>query len=162
MPPSGAVNVLKPAFRTLLASESLPIERPARLREQDRRRQVFEEMTIVSRVLDGTFGKPAVGVRAALERANGTGWVTLAEAETNTGGEITDWDGWQPDRGLYRLVINSDSYFADLGVSSAYPEVTITFRMQNKSVRFQVVVTLSPYSYSTYFGTLEGQSADSI
>lgn len=119
-------------------------------------------MAIVTRVLDGTFGKPAVGVRAALERVNGTGWITVAEAETSIGGQINDWDGWEAERGLYRLIINSDSYFAGLGVSSAYPEVTVTFRMQNKAVKFQVVITLSPYSYSTYFGTVEGQSADSL
>lgn len=115
-------------------------------------------MTIVTRVLDGTFGTSAVGVRAALQQANATGWATVAEVETNTDGEINDWGGWQPDRGMYRLVVDSDSYFAALGASSAYPEVTVNFRMQNNSMKFQVVVTLSPYSYSTYFGTMEGQS----
>lgn len=115
-------------------------------------------MTIVTQVLDGTFGKSAVGVRATVERANGMGWATVAEVETNTDGQINDWDGWQPERGLYRIVIDSDSYFAGLGLSSAYPEVTVTFRMETESLQFQVLVTLSPYSYSTYFGTIESQS----
>lgn len=117
-------------------------------------------MAIVARVLDGTFGKPAVGVRAVLERASRISRETVAEAETNSDGQITDWPGWNPERGLYRLIIDSDSYYASLGVSSAYPEVTIIFRMQSIPAKFQVVVTLSPYSYSTYFGTIEDQPAE--
>lgn len=109
-------------------------------------------MRIVAEVLDGTYGKPAAGVRACLSRSAGNGWATVAEAETNPEGRIEDWDSWRLDRGLYRIVFDSDSYFAGLGATTAYPEVTVIFRMQNESVVFQVQVTLAPYSYSTYFG----------
>lgn len=118
-------------------------------------------MRIIAQVLDGTYGKSAVGVRACLARANGNGWTTVAEAETNRDGCIEDWDSWYLDRGLYRIVFDSDSYFAGLGVTSAYPEVAVIFRMQNESIAFQVQVTLAPYSYSTYFGTLDGQAGQS-
>lgn len=114
-------------------------------------------MKIVTQVLDSTYGKSAVGVRARLSRANGTGWTTVAEAETNTDGCIEDWDSWHLERGLYRIVFDSDSYFAGLGGTTAYPEVVVIFRMQNESHAFQVQVTLSPYAYSTYFGTLDSQ-----
>jgi 5-hydroxyisourate hydrolase len=117
-------------------------------------------MTIVTQVLDGTYGRSAVGVRARLGRANGASWMTVAEAETNADGQINDWDGLRLERGLYRIVIDSDSYFAALGVSSAYPEVTVIFRMRSESVKFQVQVTLSPYTYSTYFGTVDGKPED--
>jgi 5-hydroxyisourate hydrolase len=116
------------------------------------------KVRIATRVFDGTYGKSAVGVRAFLSRADGTGWTTVAEAETNREGCIEDWDGWHLVRGLYRIIFDSDSYFAGLGSTTAYPEVAVIFRMQEESAKFQVQVTLSPYSYSTYFGSTEGQS----
>lgn len=108
-------------------------------------------------MLDGTYGKPAAGVGARLARATGSlGWHTIGEAETDDGGRIPDWDDWQLASGLYRIVFDSDSLFARLGTSSAYPEVIVVFRTLDESPDFQVQITLSPYSYSTYFGTIEG------
>jgi 5-hydroxyisourate hydrolase len=116
-------------------------------------------MRIVTQVLDGTYGKPAVGVGARLSRTSSDGWAPVAEAETDAEGRITDWVGWRLDRGLYRIVFDSDSYFAKLGTASAYPEVMILFRMQEESLAFLVQITLAPYAYSTYFGTLDGNAA---
>lgn len=117
-------------------------------------------MRISARVLDGTYGKCAVGVRAYLACANGDGWTSVAVSETNGNGCIEDWDGWHLERGLYRIVFDSDSYFAGLGAVTAYPEVAVIFRMQEESARYQVQITISPYSYSTYFGTTDGQSGN--
>ncbi len=114
------------------------------------------EVRVAAQVLDGTYGKPAVGVRACLARANGEAWGIVAEAETNRMGCIEEWDKWQLERGLYRIVFDSDNYFAGLGTATAYPEVAVVFRMQDAAA-FQVKLTLSPYSYSTYFGTIDGQ-----
>ncbi|MGD0062788.1 MAG: hydroxyisourate hydrolase [Streptosporangiaceae bacterium] len=114
-------------------------------------------MMISAQVLDGTYGKSAVGVGACLARANGGGWITVAMAETNGYGCIEDWDNWHFERGLYRIVFDSDSYFSGLGATTAYPEVVVIFRMQNESTTFQVQLTVAPHSYSTYFGTMEAQ-----
>lgn len=113
-------------------------------------------MKIITQVLDGTCGKSAAGVRAHLARASGTGWETVAEAETNSDGCIEDWYSWRLKRGLYRIVFDCDSYFAALGGIAAYPEVIVVFRMLEESLAFRVRVTLAPYSYSTYFGTFDG------
>jgi 5-hydroxyisourate hydrolase len=112
-------------------------------------------MKILVQVLDGTYGKPAVGVRASLARVNGNGSEILAEAETDQQGCIDDWDRQQLERGIYRAVLDTDRYFASLGAASAYPEVSVIFRMHEESSAFQVQVTLAPSSYSTYFGTTE-------
>lgn len=114
-------------------------------------------MRVVAQVLDGTYGKAAAGVRADLSRANAQGWLTVAEAETNVNGCIDDWDIWYLERGLYRIVFDSDSYFAGLGAASAYPEVVVIFRLQDEYDVFQVQVVMAPYSYSAYFGTMGGQ-----
>ena len=114
-------------------------------------------MRIIAQVLDGTYGKSAVGVRACLARANGDDWTKVAEAETDRHGRIEDWDSWHLERGLYRIVFDSDSYFSRLGATTAYPEVAVIFRLQSEPVTFQVQLTVAPYSYSTYFGTVEAQ-----
>lgn len=112
-------------------------------------------MKIVTQVLDSTYGKSAVGVHVSLERSSGSGWTTIAEAVTDDEGYIENWNGdWPLERGLYRMVFDSDSYFAGLGASTAYPEVIVTFRTTDGSSTFQVRIMLSPYSYSTFFETL--------
>lgn len=115
-------------------------------------------MRIVTQVLDSTYGESANGVRARLARATGDGWTTVAEAETNGDGCIEGWDTWRLERGLYRIVFDSDNYFAGIGTASAYPEVIVVFRMEDESHAFHVQVTLAPYSYSTYFGKLDDHS----
>jgi 5-hydroxyisourate hydrolase len=112
-------------------------------------------MRIFTQVLDGTYGKYAAGVHARLARAGECGWTTVADAETDKDGCIEAWDNRYLDRGLYRIVFDSDSYFAGLGAAAAYPEVIVIFRMQNEAHVFQIQVTLAPYSYSTYFGTMD-------
>jgi 5-hydroxyisourate hydrolase len=110
---------------------------------------------IVTRVVDGAYGKPATEVRACLSRATGNAWSTVAKAETDGDGRIQEWHSRHLKRGLYRIVFDSDGYFAGLGAASAYPEIVVLFRMEDESRLFHVHVTLSPYSYSTYFGTTE-------
>jgi 5-hydroxyisourate hydrolase len=112
-------------------------------------------MKIVTHVLDGVYGKSAVGVRARLARADEGGWAMVAEAETNNAGRIDDWDTRRLQRGLYRIEFDSDRYFAGFGCAAAYPEVITTFRMLDESHAFHVQVTLAPYSYSTYFGAMD-------
>jgi 5-hydroxyisourate hydrolase len=114
---------------------------------------------IFTQVLDGTYGKPAVGVRASLSRAGGNSWSTVADAETDNDGCIEEWRSWHFEIGLYRIVFDSDGYFARLGASTACPEIVVIFRMENESNLFQVQVTLAPYSYSTYFGTTESRGS---
>jgi 5-hydroxyisourate hydrolase len=110
-------------------------------------------MAIFTQVFDGTYGRFATGIRAYLCRRNGAGWTTIAEAATNADGQISDWDGSRLEYGLYQIVFHSDSYFATLGEQCAYSEVIVTLRMQSDAARFQVHLTLSPYSYSVYIGT---------
>ena len=118
-------------------------------------------MKIITQVLDSMSGKSAAGVRAHLAQASSNGWNTVAEADTNSDGFIENWDGWQLQGGLYRIVFDCDRYFAELGAVSAYPEVVVIFRILDESPAFQVQVTLAPYSYCTYFGTLNDRPGES-
>jgi 5-hydroxyisourate hydrolase len=116
-------------------------------------------MRIFTQVLDGAYGKPAVGVGARLARISERAWITVARAETNDEGRIDDWDSWHLEPGLYRIVFDSDGYFSRLGASIAYPEVAVVFRMED-SHAFHVQLTMAPYSYSTYFGTIDSRTVN--
>jgi hypothetical protein len=72
-------------------------------------------MGITMQVLDGTYGQSAAGVHAYLERASGGGWVTVCDVETDSKGRVEDRDSGQLERGIYRVVFDSDRYFGMLG-----------------------------------------------
>jgi 5-hydroxyisourate hydrolase len=110
-------------------------------------------MKITAQVLDGTFGKAVDSLRVGLERSGKDGWFRVAEAQTDSDGRIVEWSGRELECDLYRIKFDTDRYFADLGTSTAYPEVIIVFRAQKEFDVCQVQVTLSPYSYSTHFRT---------
>jgi 5-hydroxyisourate hydrolase len=112
-------------------------------------------MRIATLVLDSTYGRSAVGVQARLERANGRDWRLVADARTDAKGCIDDWDGWTAEPGLYRIVFDSDGYFTGLGMSGAYPEVVLMFRIREESAICQLQLALSPHSFSTYFGYVD-------
>lgn len=117
-------------------------------------------MTITSQVLDSMYGQSAVGIHVRLERYSGEDWTTISAAEADHEGRVEDWRSRRLDRGLYRIVFDSDGYFASLGTATAYPEVVVLFRILDDRHTFQVQVNLSPYSYSAYFGTVSGQPED--
>jgi 5-hydroxyisourate hydrolase len=108
-------------------------------------------------VLDGTYGQLATGIRARLECSAGDGWKAVVEAQTSSAGRIEELARSPFKRGLYRIVLDSDSYFAGLGNDTAYPEVVVVFRMRDEFDGCEVKVTLSPHSYSAYFGVMDGQ-----
>jgi 5-hydroxyisourate hydrolase len=118
-------------------------------------------MRLLTQVLDGTYGKPAIGVSVCLEHATGDDWESVAVATTDVDGFIEEFDNGTLERGLYRIVFDCDSYFANLGAVSAFPEIAVTFRVPTEFQRWQVKVVFSPYSYATYFGTAGHQPGDS-
>jgi 5-hydroxyisourate hydrolase len=111
------------------------------------------DMGISAQTMDGVYGRPAAGVRARLERTDNGQWNTVAEAETDHDGRVGEWCAHRLDRGLYRIVFDSDRYFVGLGLSAAYPEIAVMFRVMDGAEACQIQVLLSPYSYSTYFGS---------
>lgn len=110
-------------------------------------------MSVSAQTLDVVYGRSAAGVRTRLERFAAGGWQILSHAETDADGQVLDWLEDKLEPGDYRIVLDSDSYFASLGVNAAYPEVIVLFRMQDETENCQIQVLLAPYSYSMFFGT---------
>lgn len=108
---------------------------------------------VTSHVLDAVSGRPASGVRVALEARDGTGWRPLAAATTDADGRVRDLG---PDRlppGVYRVLFDTGGYFAARGASTFYPEVAIVFELADAAEHYHVPLLVSPYAYSTYRGS---------
>ena len=109
-------------------------------------------MTLSTHVLDAVTGRPAAGVAVRLDRR--TAEDTWLKAETGH----TDADGrvWLPSMvspGVYRITFGSGEYFAAHGVTTFYPEVSVTFEVTSPTEHYHVPLLLSPFAYSTYRGS---------
>jgi 5-hydroxyisourate hydrolase len=111
-----------------------------------------DAMTLSTHVLDATTGRPAAGVRVLLERraADGT-WAETESASTGTDGRLRL--SGPISMGVYRITFGSGDYFASRGVSTFYPEVTVTFEVMSETEHHHVPLLLSPFAYSTYRGS---------
>lgn len=99
-------------------------------------------------VLDAATGTPAAGVTVTVTDAGGN---PVATAVTDADGRIGF--GGELAAGLHRLRFDVGGYFAGRGVATFYPEVVITFEIDDAAGKFHVPLLLSPYAYSTYRGS---------
>ena len=104
---------------------------------------------ITAEALDGTYGRAADAMRMRLEYAGDADWMTVARGKAGGDGRIDSWDVPMSGRGLYRVVLDSDGYYAGLGLSPSYPEVSVTVRV-TEGQRCHVQVVLSPNAYSVH------------
>ncbi|MBI9115680.1 hydroxyisourate hydrolase [Sanguibacter suaedae] len=133
---------------------------PAALARQEARAEQPRSPTdhgpcaLTTRVLDTALGTPGVGVPVRLDErtteVDGTAaWRPLGR--TVTGDDGTAVLGPERlDAGVYRLTLDTDTYFAATGRTSGYPEVTVTFRVDDATSRYDVPVLLAPFGYSTH------------
>jgi 5-hydroxyisourate hydrolase len=111
---------------------------------------------ITTHVLDISRGRPAEGLVVVLHRRTGPDtWIELARGVTNADGRLA---ALLPDDaalvpGIYQLRFATGAYFSALGVRGFYPEVHVTFQVDNLREHFHIPLLLSPYGYSTYRGS---------
>lgn len=101
-------------------------------------------------VLDAAAGAPAIGVAVSLQDAAGG---ELASATTDSDGRIGEMTTEPLVAGIYHLVFDTGSWFADNAIRGFYPEIDICFEINDPALHYHVPVLLSPYSYSTYRGS---------
>jgi 5-hydroxyisourate hydrolase len=116
-------------------------------------------MTVSTHVLDASLGTPAAGVSVALSRLAG-GWLDVESGATDADGRhrfVADTPA-----GTYCLTFGTGAYFAARAVVTFYPEVSITFTIQEPAGgtaeaegtgHLHVPLLLSPFAYSTYRGS---------
>jgi 5-hydroxyisourate hydrolase len=93
-----------------------------------------------------------MGVR--LERVGDAGAAqVLGEGRTDGDGRVRDLAPGSLPAGSYRLVFDTGAWFAAAGRTSFYPEVAVTFAVDDDSGHHHVPLLLAPFAYSTYRGS---------
>lgn len=100
---------------------------------------------ITTHILDTSKGRPASGVTVRLEVERGGKWELVGRGETDADGRLrTLTEGKGIERATYRLTFETGGFF---------PQVTITFRVENPEEHYHVPLLLSPFGYATYRGS---------
>src|ERR1700752_39831 len=109
---------------------------------------------ITTHILDISRGRPAQGVPVTLEFEAAGDWKLVGKGTTNADGRISDLVSSDVtiDAGIYRLIFDTGTYFANQQTDSFYPQVTIVFKLTDAAQHYHVPLLLSPFGYSTYRG----------
>ena len=113
-------------------------------------------MSITTHVLDLASGRPAAGIAVLLlRREEGKDWREVGRAVTDADGRARDLVpvGARVEPGTYRLTFDTLPYSKANLSSSFFPEVSITFTVEDPSRPYHVPLLLSPFGYSTYRGS---------
>ncbi len=112
-------------------------------------------MGISTHILDVTLGRPAADVAITLEKRTDTGWERLGGGQTDADGRVKSLlgEGHVLTAGVHRATFEVEAYLASRHGRGFYPEVSITFRVENPAEHFHVPLLLSPFGYSTYRGS---------
>lgn len=108
---------------------------------------------LTTHVLDAATGRPAADIAVVLERKEDAGWTEVATGTTNADGRIGALGPEKLASGTYRLTFAVADYFAATNTPTFYPEVTVTFAVDENEKHYHVPVLLSPFAYSTYRGS---------
>jgi len=106
---------------------------------------------ISTHVLDTSSGNPAGGVLVMLEKQSGEIWNVLARETTNADGRIVFNTPYEA--GTYRLVFQTDAYFAKNQINTFFTLVPVIFEVKDTTRKYHVPLLLNPYGYSTYRGS---------
>jgi 5-hydroxyisourate hydrolase len=110
---------------------------------------------ISTHILDLVCGKPAGGVPVRLEKQSDGDWKLLNSEVTDQDGRCAQLlrEGEEISAGVYRLVFDTGSYYAQKQIKSLYPVVEVTFQAGDGEVHFHIALLLSPNGYTTYRGS---------
>jgi 5-hydroxyisourate hydrolase len=106
-------------------------------------------MSLSVKVTDAVSGRPGAGLAVSFYRENGRECQETARSVTGDDGIAH----CRPDlagRGVHRVVVEVNGYFASLGMQSLYPRVALTFRVADETGDCLVSFVISPYSYTVY------------
>jgi 5-hydroxyisourate hydrolase len=102
---------------------------------------------ISTHVLDTAKGLPAAGIKVTLSRRARGAWSPVANAVTDAGGRVKEFNAGRIEPGDYRLEFDTAAY------SAFYPEVSIVFTVKDPGAHQHIPLLLAPFGYSTYRGS---------
>ncbi|WP_125615992.1 hydroxyisourate hydrolase [Specibacter cremeus] len=108
---------------------------------------------VTTHILDTATGQPAAGVAVELQARDGEAWVRIAAGSTDADGRVKDLGPERLQTGAYRLRFDTAAYFAGINTDTFFPEVVLTFAVEQEQAHYHVPLLLSPFAYSTYRGS---------
>lgn len=107
-------------------------------------------MSISVRVLDSANGRPAVDLLVRLSRVRDGRWQEDASGRTDADGCLTGYPPGRMARGMHRIDVDIDEYFAGIGVTPFFPRIVIIFRVTDVTVSYHIRLLITPHAYATY------------
>lgn len=107
-----------------------------------------------SHILDLSTGNPAPHVRIELQKQKSDKmWVAVATEKTDANGRVPNFLPTEKmdNKGIYKLVFYTESYFQQRKLDTFYPYVEVVFTIKDDK-HYHVPITISPYGYATYRG----------
>ncbi len=109
---------------------------------------------VTTHVLDTARGRPAAGVPVRLEQVRADGQARIAAARTDQDGRVSSLAPGPLAAGVYRLVFDTSAYLSGQQPGEPFfPEVVVTFTVDDQRAHYHVPLLLSPFGYSTYRGS---------
>lgn len=109
-------------------------------------------MPIVAHVRDLIRGCAAADVHVRLEAWLESRWQPLLARRSDETGRCAFDGAVTAGRGIYRLVYETDPYFVGIGLTPAYPEVVVVFRVIDDWYHSHVTVLVSSAGYLAFLG----------
>lgn len=108
---------------------------------------------VTTHILDTALGKPAAGVAVEIFARDGEAWFQIGSGTTDADGRVKDLGPERLKSGTYQLRFNTAAYFAGISTDTFFPEVSLTFAVEESEAHYHVPLLLSPFAYSTYRGS---------
>jgi 5-hydroxyisourate hydrolase len=105
---------------------------------------------ISTHILNTTTGTGGAGIPVTLEMQKDGAWTQVGTGETGQNGRVKGF-GIQTEDALYRLNFDVSGYDA-LGAQPFFPEVSVTFHIQDTAREHHIPILINPFGYSTYLG----------
>ena len=107
-------------------------------------------MSVAVYVHDSMRGTPAEAIPVTLEKQTNSKWDKLGQGVTDDHGlvaaHLLETDG----RGVYRLILDVDSYFVSIGMESSYPSISFAFRASDGAEPLCIMFFIATHGYSSY------------
>ncbi len=105
---------------------------------------------ISTHVLNIATGKGGEGIPVTLEMEKDGKWSEVGKGTTKANGRVEGF-GIDAETATYRLHFDMTK-FAAFGDAPFFPEISVTFAIQDTKRHHHVPVLVSPFGYSTYLG----------
>jgi 5-hydroxyisourate hydrolase-like protein (transthyretin family) len=99
-------------------------------------------------VTDGTNGRPVDGLPLCLERLGLDHWQRVWDGVTGEDGRCCCCLGSRDAQGTFRLTLETDRYFATLGLRPFYSHITVAFAGGESHERRELPVVVTPRGYA--------------